>query len=198
MSTWLKLIAMSLLLVLPASRAQGQQPGELWDRYLDRPRGPYRGRVIDAETKAPLAGAVVVARWLRDRVYPLHSVQENYAVRETLTDADGRFVLDARDIEKGAPRRTYHPEFLIFAPGYASYPRHQVSPRGFSGGIFEREGTIVELLRLSGTDERRVHLRSISPSRLSEEPFRELPELMRRVNQERATLGLNPYHPVEK
>ena len=28
--------------------------------------GPYRGRVIDAETKEPLAGAVVLVYWLRN------------------------------------------------------------------------------------------------------------------------------------
>ncbi len=80
------------------------------------------------ETKAPLAGAVVVVLWLRDRVYPFHSVAENYAVREAVTDAEGRFLLDVRDVEEGAPRRTRRPEFLIFLPGYGSYPKQHVSP----------------------------------------------------------------------
>jgi hypothetical protein len=198
MSAGFGLLAMLLLLVLPGPAAWAQQPAEVWDRYLDRPRGPYRGQVVDAETKAPLAGAVVVARWLRDRVYPLHSVQENYAVRETLTDAVGRFVLDAKDVEQGAPRRTYHPEFLIFMPGYGSFPHRYVSPKGFTGGIFERAGTVVELPRLAGQDERRIHLRSISPSSFSNHPFVDLPMLMGRLNEERAGLNLNPYAPVEK
>lgn len=187
------LIAASVLLVLPASTAWAQQKSELRDRYLDRSRGPYRGRVIDAQTKAPLAGAVVVARWLRDRVYPLHSVQENYAVRETLTDADGRFVLEAKDVEEGAPRRTYHPEFLIFIPGYGSFPHLHIAPRGFTGGIFERAGSIVELPRLEGREERRRHLRMFGHGDFSDRPFKELPELVRRINAERIDLGLQPH-----
>lgn len=198
MIAWVRLFALSAVLLMTGLTAVWAQETQGWDRYLDRPRGPYRGQVVDAETKAPLAGAVVVALWWRNRVYPFHSVAEHYAVRETVTDAEGRFWLDAKDVEEGAPRRTYHPEFLIFLPGYGSYPAHQVSPRGFTGGIFERPGTLVELPRLEGREDRRIHLRSISPSSFSDEPFKDLPELMRRVNHERSVVGLNPYLPVEK
>ncbi|MGH7316316.1 MAG: hypothetical protein ACREJS_08660, partial [Candidatus Rokuibacteriota bacterium] len=144
MITWLRLVAVSSLLVATGFPAAQAQDTELWDRYLNTPRGPYRAQVIDADTKAPLAGAVVVVLWRRDRVYPFHSVSENYAVREVVTDSEGRFFLDARDVEEGAPRRTNRPEFLIFLPGYGSFPGHQRSPRGFTGGIFERPGTVVE------------------------------------------------------
>jgi hypothetical protein len=193
-----RLLALCVVLTLIGPRAIWSQDTEGWDRYLERPRGPYRGQVVDAETKAPLVGAVVVALWWRNRIYPFHSVAEHYAVRETLTDAEGRFWLDAKDVEENAPRRTYHPEFLVFQPGYGSYPRHQTSPKGFTGGIFERSGTVVELPRLNGQNERRMHLRSISPTSFSEEPFKDLPELMSRVNHERSAVGLNPYLPVEK
>ncbi|MGH7368697.1 MAG: hypothetical protein ACREK9_20015, partial [Candidatus Rokuibacteriota bacterium] len=140
-----RLAVVCALLIATASPGARAQDTELWDRYLDRPRGPYRAQVIDAETKAPLAGAVLVALWRRDRVYPFHSVSENYAVREVVTDSEGRFFLDAKDVEEGAPRRTNRPEFLIFLPGYGSFPGRQKSPRGFTGGIFERPGTVVEL-----------------------------------------------------
>lgn len=178
MSGCVRLLVLYGALIISGPIAWAQDV-ERWDRYLDRPRGPYRAQVVDAQTKAPLAGAVVVALWRRDRVYPFHSVSEHYAVRETLTDEEGRFFLDAKDVEESAPRRTYHPEFLIFQPGYGSYPGHQVSPTGFTGGIFERPGTVVELPRLEGHDERRMHLGAISPSSFSEQPFKDIPELMR-------------------
>ena len=73
MITWLGLIALCAGLAIGGPAAWSEDT-ESWDRYLDRPRGPYRGQVVDAETKAPLAGAVVVALWRRDRVYPVHSV----------------------------------------------------------------------------------------------------------------------------
>ena len=112
MSAWLRVVVLCGALVTAGSPAAFSQETQVWDRYLDRPRGPYRGQVVDAETKAPLAGAVVVVHWLRDRVYPFHSVAENYAVREAVTDAEGRFLLDVKDVEEGAPRRTRRPGFL--------------------------------------------------------------------------------------
>lgn len=194
MSAWLRVVVLCGVLVMTSSSVWSQDT-ELWDRYLDRPRGPYQGQVVDAETKAPLAGAVVVVRWLRDRVYPVHMVAENYAVRETVTGADGRFFLDVRDVEEGAPRRTRRPGFLIFLAGYGSYPKKHVSPTGFTGGMFERPGTIIELPRLVDREERRSHLWSFGPHSYSDKPFRDLPELMRGINTERIAIGLEPYSP---
>ena len=196
MIAWVRLVTLCGLLLVTGT-AVWSQDTERWDRYLDRPRGPYRGQVVDAETKAPLAGAVVVVHWRRDRVYPFHSVSENYAVRETVTDADGRFFLDAKDVEGGAPRRTYHPEFFIFQPGYGSYPKKYVSPRGFTGGIFERSGTVVELPRLEGPEERRKQQFLFGPGDFSDRPFTDLPELVRRINAERIAIGLQPHVPAE-
>ena len=194
MTTWVCVIALCGVLVAATSPAWPQD-AERWDRYLDRPRGPYRGQVVDAETKAPLAGAVVVVLWWRDRVYPFHSVAEHHAVRETVTDLEGRFFLDVKDVEEGAPRRTYYPEFLIFLPGYGSYPRKHVSPTGLTVGKFERPGMIVELPRLRDREERLKHLGSFGPHSYSDKPFKDLPELMRRINTERIVVGLEPYSP---
>ena len=194
MIAWVRLVALCGVLAMAGPPAWSQDT-ELRDRYLDRPRGPYRGQVVDAESKAPLAGTVIVALWRRNRVYPFHSVAENYAVRETVTDAEGRFFLDAKDVEEGAPRRTYHPEVLIFQPGYGAFPRNHASPMGYIGGIFERPGAVVELPRLASREERRKHLWSFGPHSYSDQPFRDLPELMRRINAERTAIGLEPYSP---
>jgi len=193
MRAWVRVVAFCGVLVMTGASAVWSQETQGWDRYLDRPRGPYRGQVIDAETKAPLPGAVVVVRWLRDRVFPFHMAAENHAVREAVTDAEGRFFLDVKDVEEGAPSRTRRPGFLIFLPGYGSYPKQHVSPTGFTGGIFERSETVVELPRLLDREERRKHLWSFGPHSYSDKPFRDLPELMRRINVERAAIGLEPY-----
>lgn len=190
-----RLFALCLVLVMAGTLAAWAQDTETWDRYLDRPRGPYRGQVVDAETKAPLVGAVVVALWWRNRVYPFHSVAEHYAVRETVTDTEGRFFLEVKDVEEGAPRRTYHPEFLIFQPGYGSYPRKHVAPTGLTVGKFEGLGTVVELPRLVDREERWKHLWLFGPHSYSDKPSRDLPELMRRINIERIAVGLEPYPP---
>lgn len=198
MNGWVQMVAgCSWLLLVCAASAAAQRP-EGWDRYLDRPRGPYRGQVLDAETKAPLTGAVVVALWRRDRVYPFHITTEHYAVRETVTDSEGRFVLEVKDIEEGAPRRTRRPVFLIFLPGYGSFPRMQRSPTGFLGDVFERDRTAVELPRLEGREDRLRNLDTVSPHSLSESPHQDLPRLLRAVDEERAAVGLKPYPSREK
>jgi len=197
MRTWLYLVATLVILLGAWAPARPQSP-EGWDRYLDRPRGPYRAEVVDADSKAPLVGAVVVALWRRDRVYPFHIETENYAVREVVTDSDGRFVLDATDIEGSAPRRTRKPEFLIFKPGYGSFPRFQRAPRGFTGGIFEGEGATIELPRLQSRDERRSQLLVLDPHGFSDTPYRDVPTFIRHINEESLAVGLGRYSQPEK
>lgn len=198
MTGWLRMLAVCSWPLVVCVVSAGAQGPEGWDRYLDRHRGPYRGQVLDADTKAPLAGAVVVALWRRDRVYPFHITTEHYAVRETVTNSDGRFLLEAKDIEEGAPRRTRRPEFLIFLPGYGAFPHLQRSPTGFLGDVFERDGTTVELPRLEDRDARRRNLRSFGPHNFSETPHKDLPSLMSAINEEHIAVGLRPYPPAEK
>jgi hypothetical protein len=197
MNGWVRMVTVGSWLMLVCAGSAAAQKPEGWDRYLDRPRGPYRGQVLDAETKAPLAGAVVVALWRRDRVYPFHITTEHYAVRETVTDSEGRFVLAAKDVEEGAPRQTRRPEFLIFLPGYGVFPRRHTSPTGFLGEVFEGTGTIVELPRIAGKMDRLTNLSSFGPHSLSERPHTELPQLIEAINRERVALGLSPYPPQE-
>jgi hypothetical protein len=197
MTGWIGTLTAGTWLLVACVSAWAQTP-ERWDRYLGHPRGPYRGQMIDARTKAPLAGAVVVALWRRDRVYPLQVNSEHYAVRETVTDSEGRFVMEARDIEEGAPRRTRKPEFLVFLPGYGAFPHRYASPKGFIAELFYGAGTTVELLRLEMREERLKNLSSFGPHDFSESPHKDLPRLMQAIDEERVAVGLSPYPPPEK
>jgi hypothetical protein len=181
-------LGLALCLVAPAS-GWGQETYR--DMHIPGYRGPYRGQVIDADTRKPLVGAVVVAMWTRDRIYPFHSVNERYAVREVLTDSEGRFVLDAKDVEEGAPKRTRYPEFRIFLPGYGAFPGFQRAPLGYTGGIFQRPGTIVELARLEDRQQQIRNLHHIEPGGFTERPLEELPLLVRAYNEERRRLGFD-------
>lgn len=188
MMLWVSTIGLCCFLIVGESAAWAQG----WDQYLGHYRGSYRGQVVDAQTKAPLVGAVVVAMWTRDRIYPLHSINERYAVREVLTDSEGHFVLDAKDVEENAPKRTHHPEFRIFLPGYGAFPRHQRAPRGFTGGIFWGAGVTVELPRLESRQQRIENLYAVVPHNFSDRPFSEIPRLTQAFNVERMALGLEP------
>ena len=196
MTPWSQVVAVWCVVVL-AGTTSAQSPAG-WERYLERPHGPYRGQVIDAETRAPLVGAVVVAHWARDRIYPFHSVMKHYAVREVVTGADGAFLIDARDIEERAPSRTLYPRFLIFTPGYGFFPLRQKKPTGFIGGIFEGTGTVVELMRQEDSETRRNSLLRILPNSFTDQPFKDLPALMDRINEERTSIGLAPIVPARE
>lgn len=202
MRRWSRVLAawclIAMAVTVAAQTPERAQSPERWERYLQGPRGPYRGKVIDADTRTPLVGAVVVVRWSRDRVGPFHSVMEHYAVQEVLTDPDGVFVIDSRKIEEDAPKRTHYPEFLIFMPGYGSFPRFQKAPRGFTGGVFERGGVVVELPRLENREDRKRQLFGISPLDFTDNPFKEVPELMRKIDEERVSIGLTPALPKGK
>ena len=166
--------------------------------------GPYVGQVVDAETRAPIEGAVVVASWWRDRVWPGGTTSERYAAREVLTNREGRFVLDATQLEERAPGGTLRPTFTVFFPGYAGYP--SASPRvrwifreqnGFTEGEFSPRGIVVGLPRLATPWVRKDHAGSLDPFSASEDPFREVPEFMRLINREAVSVGLQPYRRVE-
>jgi hypothetical protein len=185
---------------IEGSRALAQ----LWERYLSGYHGPYRGRVIDAETKKPLEGAVVVAVWNREVVWIFQTNTEFWQAREVLTDSNGEFVLDAEDIELKAPSRTLRPTLVIFYPGYGSFPRFGRVTRGLVGGNFEGPGSDVELPPLKTVKERIEKL--ISPYELfhsahedlSDAPYKYTPNLVRLINAERVSLGLQPYRSQEK
>jgi len=178
------------LLVMSWSGAAGAQTGQPLEQYLSGPRGPYRGRVLDAETRKPLASVVVVVVWRRDRVMPFHSKSEHYAAREALTNADGEFVIDADDVERNAPKRTLRPFFTIFRPGYGRPRATAGTHTTVTHRYYEGPGTTVELPKLKSKDERRAHLRKID---LYGAPFAEIPEFTRLINEERVMLGLEPY-----
>lgn len=171
--------------ILPAT-------GQLWERYIDGYHGPYRGRIIDAETKAPLAGVVVVGVWQRDVTSLLHSRMVVHRVKEVLTEKDGTFVLHAKELEENAPEHTLHPYFVVFLPGYTVF--QGVYERRFQGA-----GATLELRRLKSWAERNQGGANVYPHTISNDPFRDLPQLMRLINDERIARGLRPYpRPEEK
>ncbi len=153
----------------------------------------YRGQVLDSDTKKPLAGVVVAFLWERRFPSPTTGrlVDEVHAVREVLTDAEGRFeVVGPRetaddDDDDSADAIQYEVRLrdpLFFKPGYDLYYR------GKSKGKPLRDRTIVYLTRADDPIEQL--------EALSKGPMLSLtPMLLKALNQERARLGLPPIRP---
>lgn len=166
--------------------------------------GPWSGRVIDAETKEPIEGAVVVAVWQKVYATPAGNVSYFFDAVEVLTDKDGGFIIPKFRAVNIIPiiRHLEGPDFTIFKPGYTAFPGQAYnyfykyfpnSPlRVDRDALVElfKKGVVVELLRLRTKDQRLDILPGIS------DPFMDHNEkkrnYIRLINIERKELGLDP------
>ncbi|MBI5694413.1 MAG: carboxypeptidase regulatory-like domain-containing protein [Nitrospirae bacterium] len=114
--------------------------------YIANLNGPWRGQVIDAETKRPIEGAAVVAVWNKEFASPAGPGAYFLDADEAVTDKDGKFNIPARRyLSIPLFRYVKGPYFTIYKPGYGSFPSHQISPTYISDNIFGPENTVVEL-----------------------------------------------------
>jgi hypothetical protein len=84
----------------------------------------YKGSIIDAETKEPIEGVVIVAMYY---VHPIISGPAGGSARiihikETLTDAKGDFIIPSYTTLTSPNSFEIDTEFIIYKGGYASYP----------------------------------------------------------------------------
>lgn len=56
--------------------------------------GPYEGRIIDAETRQPIEGAVVHGTWVKSHPGPGGASSTYFDSKEVLTDKEGRFKIE--------------------------------------------------------------------------------------------------------
>lgn len=119
--------------------------------------GPWRGRVIDTDTRQPIEGAAVVAIWYRSHFGFGGPVERFEDAREAVTDKDGRFTIPAYSYNSVLRDKT-KPEFTIFKPGYCAFPVCNVKKDNITNLIasFTRgDGATVELRVLTDDKERR-------------------------------------------
>jgi len=167
----------------------------------------FRGKVIDAETKEPIEGAVVVAVYQK---YPIISGPAGGSasivkLKETLTDKKGGFYFPPYTTIIQPLAMEEETVFIIYKPGYGNYPGRHVSPPRLVSHekFFSKElGTkgekhfksktvsfsygVVELPRLRTSKER---LKAI-PGGPGDTGSEELPLLYKAINEERKRFGL--------
>jgi hypothetical protein len=149
--------------------------------------GPYRGQVLDAETRQPLEGAVAFFKWDR-RVYSLVEPKTRFlSAVEVLTDKEGRFHVPWFVGTSLTPFSiVLKPTWFVYYPGYKS-EQVVVTPRT---GISLKDPTLIFKRRILDREER---LRSVNvlPGGVPDET---MPNLIRLMNKERTALGLKPVH----
>ena len=167
----------------------------------------FEGKVIDADTKQAIEGAVVVVSWTEERGTPTGGTQRLKEVKETLTDKNGTWklrgprgtsddflvnVYSILTMLTGA-HYTNPPQFIIFKPGYCSYPqgfgiaacKERMRPYGVGNG----EAT--ELPKLMSREDR-VLAQAIWPSLLGGDKAskKKVKIFIRLLNEEAKNIGL--------
>ena len=177
--------------------------------------GPWKGKVIDTETKEPIEGAVVLAVWDRNYRTPTGGSSYFYEAKEVLTDKDGKFEIPSYTPINLLPIISYieGPFLTIFKPGYGSFPYHHASPpilgidpadffsigklgeKGEIGWDYEKEKKIkvtfgiVELPPLKTSEERIKSLRSVVGFPIGYAPDYKLKSLLELIDIENKILG---------
>ncbi len=141
--------------------------------------GPYYGKLVDAETKQPLEGAVILAdyyTWLYaspggPAVYFLDA-------QEAVSDKNGGFRIPSLNAFAFRPLSTFNsePGITIFKPRYKCY----------DGQLIEDQYQTIELRELKSTKER-IRNTDCYPTIVPEKKMRKYIQI---VNSERVELGL--------
>lgn len=126
-----------------------------WLIYHD---GSYTGKIVDAETGAPIEGAAVLG--IRSlEVYGIDTRLQYIDASEATTDKEGRFEVPAITGFYLWPFASLaRTEFFIFKPGYDSYPPYDLMRPGITGmeqkGFLERGYNLIRLPKLVNVEER--------------------------------------------
>ena len=157
----------------------------------------YRGQVVDEETGAPLAGAVVTVIWGNSSYLGYEAGPREFLnAQETVTDSNGNFTLQ---VSAGFNRKLFtlvsDPWIVMYQPGYEPLMEDNFKRRGFEtvdALVAALESGLTVKLRKLRKDEIRKYVdrRVVWPS---DTPFERIPNLMRAINIQSKMAGVPPY-----
>lgn len=94
--------------------------------YASRIYLPIEGTVIDAETKQPIEGAVVLAEWtITPMAWLGLPTTYSYRVIETISDKNGRFMINAYVLNPIVNK----PDLTIYKAGYVCWNNRLIFPK---------------------------------------------------------------------
>lgn len=159
--------------------------GRGWIFYHD---GPYKGKVVDADTGEPIEGAAVVEEcYLNLYGGPGGPIPKYCDVKEGITDKNGEFMVPKTSCFYLWPfAKLDVPRFTVFKPIYLSYPPRDFKTSFFTGDEFQdkKKHQVIKLGKAKNFNERRSTLALVDIFNIEK-----VPHLLRLVNEERKNLG---------
>jgi hypothetical protein len=156
------------------------------------PFGPYHGRVVEAMTGEPLAGAVILVRF-ETCTYQEGEIVNRFAdAVETVTDRKGDFSIPSHRVFLFRPLHQWIPEAmaLVCKPGYGCFPKFKGS--AVEGKTIrtlpENERVAIRLPRMETPEQRKENLSYIYAPGVPEEKMPHLLE-MKRIETDQVNMG---------
>lgn len=128
--------------------------------------GPYKGKIIDVDTKAPIEGVVVLVEWWE---IPFFGGPKYIDAQETLTDKNGSFIIHGIRVLNPMKRIGADVIMTIFKSGYQShewnFQNWEEISHDVDGSILKGEdGNPLIILKQLTMEERREHSAPGEPS----------------------------------
>ena len=159
--------------------------------------GPYKGKVVDAETNEPVEGAVVLLKFHTIfQLSPGGAVYKYADALEVMTDTNGEFSIPAYTVEAFRLFHKWDPyeDVTIFKPGYGVFPEHPESVSDSSRGrrlLAENKYITVKFPKLKTLEEHKQNIRDLHIPKF-DVPYEKQKNLLLIGNKERKRLGLEP------
>lgn len=162
-----------------------------------RSLAPFKGKVVDADTKEPIEGAVVLGVYYFTAYTIAGSNSYVEDGQETLTDKNGEFKLPRTRrwfvLHRGYPEGRLE----IFKPGYGTlWHQRSIAVGDNKSWPTPSKYIVYELPRLINVEDRKKNVRSAR--RYDEIPYRNKRQYWEKVNEECSYVGIPPMTMTEK
>jgi hypothetical protein len=181
-----KIFILLLILILPSI--------ETGCVYAVRYDGPYHGKVVDRETRAPIEGAVVLGTWGVYHFSPAGGSGTFYDAREAITDKNGEFTIKGQGLLVFG--NVGHMSALIYKAGYTYYKTGWTT---IKTGLYsskevkwEGEMPVFSLRKLSEEDRKKDVNGALIPSP-GDARGEKVTHILREINKELIHRGFEPY-----
>lgn len=160
--------------------------------FLVSYESPYKGRVIDAETKQPIEGVVVLGVWYSESPTIAGVVGKYFDAKETVTDKTGEFELSGQGLRVFSNLSGMH--VLIFKAGYkyigmGPWESFKLDPMFENEIAWEGNKVIVSLRKL--TKEERNSSITFPSTPTGEAPLNKIRLMLKEINREATERGLD-------